>query len=101
MNVPNACFVLQYRSISKEGQVRRHASFVRYLSRSENKLFLSSDAQNISDLFNLEAYPASLIWPSFGNTTVVELTVASSGPSMLTDRTCLHHECLVSTLEYS
>jgi hypothetical protein len=56
----------------KEGQVTRHVSFLRYPSRSENKLFLWSDAQNISDLFDLEACPASLIWPSFGNTTVRE-----------------------------
>jgi hypothetical protein len=57
----------------KERQVTRHASFRRYPSRSENKLFLWSDAQNISVLFDLEACPASLIWRSFGNTTVYKL----------------------------
>jgi hypothetical protein len=59
--------------IPKEGQVTRHASFLRYPSRSENKLFLWSDAQNISDLLDLEACRASLIWPSFRNTTVLPL----------------------------
>jgi hypothetical protein len=54
-----------------EGQVTRHAGFLRYPSRSEHTLFLRSDVQNISDLFDLEACPASLIWPSSGNTTVL------------------------------
>jgi hypothetical protein len=61
----------------KERQVTRHASFLRYPSRSKNKLFLWSDTQKISDVFDLEACPASLIWRSFGNTTVF-----NTGPHM-------------------
>jgi hypothetical protein len=54
----------------KEGQVRRSASFLRYPSRSKNTLCLWSTALNIATLFNLEAHPGNLIWPSFGITTV-------------------------------
>jgi hypothetical protein len=56
-----------YRSIPKGRP--SNASFLKHPSRSENKSFLRSDAQNISDFFDLEAYPASFIWPAFGNTT--------------------------------
>jgi hypothetical protein len=54
----------------KEGQVTRNASFLRYPSRSKNNFLLLSAAQNIANLIDLEASPANLIWPSFGNTTV-------------------------------
>jgi hypothetical protein len=54
----------------KEGQATHNASFPRYPSRSKNEIFLLSAAQNTSNLFDLEACPAHLIWPSFGNTTV-------------------------------
>jgi hypothetical protein len=54
----------------KERQVTRHASLLRYPSRSKDTLFLLSAAQSIANLFDLEDCPGDLIWPSFGNGTV-------------------------------
>jgi hypothetical protein len=54
----------------KEGQVTRNVIFHRHPSTSQNSLFLWSSAQSSANLFELEACPATLIWPSFGNTTV-------------------------------
>jgi hypothetical protein len=64
-----------YPSIPKVRPSNASTSFLRYPCRSKNKLFLWPDAQNISALFDLEACPASLIWPSnsFGNTTVYDV----------------------------
>jgi hypothetical protein len=56
----------------KEGQGTRSANFLRFPSRSRNTLILWSAAQSIANLFDLEACPASLIWPSFGNTPLLK-----------------------------
>jgi hypothetical protein len=53
-----------------EGQVTRNASFLKYPSRSKDILFLWSSDQSSANLFDLEACPATLIWPSSGNPLV-------------------------------
>jgi hypothetical protein len=60
-------------------EVPRNTSFLRYPSRSKNDLFLSSAAQNIANLIDLEACPANLIWRSFGITTPYVDLASSSG----------------------
>jgi hypothetical protein len=72
MQIKCAAFTAHIHAVlfPKERQLTRHASFLRYPSRSRNKLCLWSDAQNTSDFFDLEACPASLIGRSFVNTTV-------------------------------
>jgi hypothetical protein len=62
----------------KEGHVTRNATFLRYPSRSKNKLFLLSAVQNIANLFDLEPCPANLIfflaflWEYYGMCRITE-----------------------------
>jgi hypothetical protein len=45
-----------------------------------NSPFLQSAAQNIAIFLDLEACPATVIWPSFGNTQVTVTTLVQSQP---------------------
>jgi hypothetical protein len=67
---PTFCGTVTYRSIPKGWPGNASREFLRYPSRSKNTVFLLSAAQSIANLFDLEAGPANLIWPCFGNTTV-------------------------------